>query len=111
MPWRPATEPFHPLQITPVKPGKNRTVWALCAVLAGLLLAGAGLLLVRLRPYWVAKYRGQSAALRGAALPLAPLAGADLSRADLTGANLSGANLAGARLFLAKLPGARLAGA
>ena len=28
-----------------VKPGKNRTVWILCAVLAALLLASAGLLL------------------------------------------------------------------
>src|SRR5205807_6258178 len=94
-----------------VKPGKNRTVWALCAVLAGVLLAGTGLLLVRLRPYWVAKYQGRGANLRDAALPMAPLAGADLTGADLRGADLSGANLAGARLLQANLAGARLAGA
>lgn len=53
-------------------------VWALCGLLALLLTSGLGLVFLRLRPYWVAKYRGQGADLQGAFLAHAPLAGADL---------------------------------
>ena len=62
-------------------------------ILASVMLVGVGLLFVRLRPYCVAKYRGQNADLRGATLLLAPLAAADLRGANLTHANLRGANL------------------
>jgi uncharacterized protein YjbI with pentapeptide repeats len=80
----------------------NRTTGVLCASLAGLMLIGAGLVAVRLRPYWVAKYRGEGADLRGAVLPFAPLrdaklGGANLQRADRFGANLTGARLRGVR--------------
>ena len=54
----------------------SRIVWALCALLALVLASGLGLLFLQLRPYWVAKYRGQGANLQGAFLAHAPLAGA-----------------------------------
>ena len=51
--------------------------WGLAAILAVLLLGGVGLLGVRLKPYWVAKYRGRNASLHAAILINAPLAGVD----------------------------------
>jgi hypothetical protein len=81
------------------------------AILAALVLWPTGLLVVRLKPYWVAKYRGQGANLQGALLPLAPLQGADLREANLDGAQLRGANLRQANLWHAQLNGANLRGA
>jgi uncharacterized protein YjbI with pentapeptide repeats len=76
----------------------NRVAWGLAVVLTAGVVAAVGMLGVQLRPYWVAKYRGREADLRGAALPYAPLAGAELDSAVLAGADLSGANLRGAFL-------------
>jgi Pentapeptide repeats (8 copies) len=90
---------------------KNRVAWGLAALLAMVVLVGVVGLYTRLKPYWIAKYRGREADLRGATLSLAPLAGADLWRADLRGANLHGANLHGAILWAADLRGADLTGA
>src|SRR5205807_770926 len=90
--------------------------WGLITVLAVALLGSVGLLCVRLKPYWVARYHGEMADLHGAFLPYAPLAGANLCGADLTHACLRGANLDHASLeesvvAEAKLHGARLTGA
>src|SRR5207302_4771940 len=71
----------------------NRAAWGAAAILAAMLLVGAGLLLVRLRPYWVAKYRGKGANLRGVVLVFVPLSGAAPDGIDLRGATLRGANL------------------
>jgi uncharacterized protein YjbI with pentapeptide repeats len=102
---------------------RNRVAWALAAILAVVTLGGGVALL---KPYWIARYRGQGADLRNAILPFAPLAearllcanmtGANLSRADLCWANLKGANLkwvtlAGADLRYANLTDANLEGA
>jgi hypothetical protein len=51
----------------------NLVAWGLAVVLAVGVLGGGGVLFVRLRPYWVAKYRGEGADLRGAALAFARL--------------------------------------
>ena len=72
----------------------NRVAWGLAAVLAVVVLGGAGVLGVRLKPYWVAKYRGEGANLQGAILIFAPVPGSALNGADLRSANLRGANLA-----------------
>src|SRR5438876_1641709 len=80
------------------KPKRSRSIWALCAALAIPLLVGLGFLFTRLKPYWVAKYRGKGADLHAAALLFAPLAGAALDGANLRGASLRGANLAHASL-------------
>lgn len=88
----------------------TRTIGVVCASLAGLMLIGAGLVTVRLRPYWVAKYRGEGADLRGAVLPFAPLRDARLGGANLERATLQGADLQRADLFRANLTGARLRG-
>src|SRR5437879_13028832 len=92
-----------------------RPAWWLAAILAVALLTGLGVLGVRLRPYWVAKYRGEGADLHGAWLVHASLDGADLSDANLKGAKLTGANLEHAWLSAslqgACLRGARLSGA
>jgi hypothetical protein len=66
----------------------NRVAWGLVVVLAARVLVGTGLLVVRVPPYWVAKYRGRGANLRGAALPFAPLREAFLDTANLEGADL-----------------------
>jgi uncharacterized protein YjbI with pentapeptide repeats len=89
----------------------NRTTWAVCAALAGAVLVGVGVLGARLKPCWVAKYRGEGADLRGAVLMHAPLAGANLQFADLRDADLRGADLTGAFLGGAQLQGADLRGA
>src|SRR2546421_3817162 len=77
---------------------KNPKARWLAASLAVVVLGGIGLLGARLRPYWVAKYRGRAANLHQAELFLAPLAGADLWGTNLHEAQLSGANLTGAVL-------------
>jgi hypothetical protein len=87
--------------------------WGLVAALAAIVLGGSMLLIIRLRPYWVARYRGAGAhlrgvSLRGAALASANLQGADLRDADLRGANLQGAFLGGAELAGADFRGAHL---
>src|SRR5437870_3154894 len=97
----------------------TRPIWVLCALLAAGMLAGITLLFVRLKPYWIAKYRGEEADLRGAILIWAPLRqanledanlrGADLRSADLRRANLEAANLEAADLTGADLRGAKLA--
>jgi uncharacterized protein YjbI with pentapeptide repeats len=86
----------------------TRVVWAVVAI--G-IVGATGLLVVRLQPYWVAKYRGQQAKLRGASLPFAPLAGANLVNCDLAKANLFRANLTGAGANVADFTGADLTGA
>src|SRR5438477_9078212 len=88
-----------------------RIASTLTALLTAGLLAASGALLLRVRPYWVAKYRGEKADLRGAALPLAPLARAHLTQARLQRADLRGANLSFAILLGANLAGADLSGA
>jgi hypothetical protein len=94
-----------------VKRRTTRTAWWLSAALAVALLGGAAVLGARLKPYWVAKYRGEGADLHGAVLVGAPLAGADLWGADLRGADLHSANLHGADLWEADLCGADLTAA
>src|SRR5438876_9358735 len=90
---------------------KTRIASGLPAILAVALLGGIGLLGVRLRFYWVAKYRGRAADLHGVALARAPLAGANLRSADLKSSILTGANLRGAWLNSAELTQARLSDA
>src|SRR5437899_860778 len=89
----------------------SRMAWGLAIVLVIPIAAGIGFLLVRLRPYGIAKYRGRGADLRQAMLPIAPLARADLAGANLAIADLTGANLFQAHLSQARLAGATLAGA
>jgi hypothetical protein len=96
--------------------GTNRIAWGLATALAVVVLGGVGALGVQLRPYWVAKYRGQEADLRHAVLVGAPLQGAvledaNLWSADLRRANLRNAYLGGADLTNADLRGADLRGA
>src|SRR5205823_5001855 len=62
----------------------------------------------RLRPYWVAKYRGKRSDLRASLLIFAPLQGANLIEANLERANLAAANLTGANLLHANLKHANL---
>jgi hypothetical protein len=89
----------------------NCTVVIVIALLGGLVFVGVGELGVRLRPYRIAKYRGEGADLRGAVLMHAPLAGANLQFADLRDADLRGADLTGAFMGGAQLQGADLRGA
>ena len=56
----------------------NRTLGWFAAILLGWALNKGRQHLARLRPYWVAKYRGQEADLRRAALSQSELAGVDL---------------------------------
>jgi uncharacterized protein YjbI with pentapeptide repeats len=88
----------------------NRGAWVIAVLLAAGVAIGIGLLAVRLRPYWVAKYRGEGADLKGAALAGAPLRGANLQYANLHRANLTGADLRGADLKGVTLTDARLQG-
>jgi hypothetical protein len=94
-----------------VKRATPRGLWALCAVLAALVVGGTGLLIVRLRPYWIAKYHGVGADLHDASLPHAPLRKAILQRAILKRANLRGADLTAADLTDADVRWAHLEGA
>jgi Pentapeptide repeats (8 copies) len=89
----------------------HRTSWAVCVLLAGVVLSGVGTLAVRLRPYWVARYGGEGADLRGVSLRGAPLSRADLFGADLTGANLQRADLRRANLSQAGLKRTNIRGA
>src|SRR5262249_29751229 len=57
---------------------RNRVAWGLVAVMAVVLVGGIGALLVPLRPYLIAKYRGQGADLRETRLTSAPLRAANL---------------------------------
>src|SRR6266567_4394419 len=91
------------------EPKANRMAWGIAAILAVVVLGGVGRLGVRLRPYWVAKYRGKGADLHGVFLILAPLRGADLEAANLQHADLAGADLTQARLDEANLRYANLA--
>jgi hypothetical protein len=83
----------------------NRMAWGLVAVLAVTVLSGIRILG---RPYWVAKYRGEKASLRGALLVWAPLASADLEDANLEAADLRSADLRNADLAYANLANADL---
>src|SRR5436309_3300621 len=94
------------------RPGYNRAGVALAlghfarwltAVLAAVALIGSGMLAVRLRPYWIAKYHGEKADLRGAMLVRAPLHGAHLREARLQRTDLRGADLRRADLQYAQL--------
>ena len=69
----------------------RRTLLEFSALVAGVALVVAGWWFTR--PYWIAKYRGPRAYLRGAVLIHAPLRYANLSGADLQDANLTGADL------------------
>jgi uncharacterized protein YjbI with pentapeptide repeats len=80
---------------------QGRMVWALLVVFGGGKVV---------RPYLVARFRGQGSDLRRAWLLSAPLEKANLLQADLRGAVLSGANLRHADLRDAKLHGASLCG-
>jgi hypothetical protein len=90
---------------------KSRVAWGLAVALAVAVVCGIGLLIVQLRFYWVAKYRGEGADLSGVVHVFAPLEGAQLWEADLSGANLHGAHLRKAVLGAADLSGADLSGA
>jgi uncharacterized protein YjbI with pentapeptide repeats len=70
----------------------------ICATLTVVILSSISLLAVRLRPYWVAKYRGTEADLHGASLRGAPLRDADLAGTNFRGADLRGADLRHANL-------------
>lgn len=87
---------------------KNRAAWGLVGVLSVLVVGGSAVLG---KTYWVARYRGSGADLRGAFLLFAPLRGADLRYADLQGATLRGADLRSAQLDEANLADADLRGA
>jgi hypothetical protein len=89
----------------------NRLARGLAAVLTLAVAGGIGLLGDRLRPYWVAKYRGENALLHGALLTGAPLHGANLTQADLSAATLRRADLSQACLRGAAMRGADLRGA
>jgi pentapeptide repeat protein len=94
----------------------NRVAWVMVVVLALALMGVCGLTVIRLRPYWVAKYHGERASLRSARLGSAPLwranlAGADMEAAVLRGADLTQARLTCARLRRADLRSASLRGA
>jgi hypothetical protein len=118
--------------VLPMKAWKNnRIAWSVCALLAGVVLIGVGVLGLRLRPYYVAIVAGRGANLRRTSLRFAPLRRADLcsanlrraglpgaslrkanlKRTDLRYANLADANLRGAILVGANLTGANLTGA
>ena len=88
----------------------NRLAWGLAGMLAVIVFGGVGLLALRLKPYWVARYRGDNADLHSAFLVGAPLAHAQLSETDLRGANLAQANLSAAALCGVNLTGAKLTG-
>src|SRR5438128_9417924 len=78
-----------------------RTTWIpvwLYAFQLGLIVGVTGLLFVRLRPYWVAKYHGMGADLHSVSLRGAPLRGAELGTANLQGADLLSADLREANL-------------
>ena len=87
---------------------RRKLIWTALLIAATCAVVAAGAFV---RPYWVAKYRGEEADLRGAMLYKAPLAGANLRRANLRGASLWDANLTGADLREADLTGANLKGA
>src|ERR1043166_8776231 len=89
----------------------KRRAWGMAVLLAAVLLGSGALVAARLRPYWIARYRGEKAQLHGAWLPRAPLEGIILIAAELSGANLSGSNLRGAYLEGADLRNANLRGA
>lgn len=82
---------------------RPQVIGIVCSLSAGVLLTA--------RPYWVAKYRGREANLRGTVLLMAYLDSADLRGADLSGAILKGAWLEGTNLKGADLRGADLSGA
>src|SRR5262249_36183703 len=88
----------------------HRITWAVCVLLAAVVLVGIGVLGVRLRPYWVARYRGGGANLRRAVLRHAPLQRAFLEYANLRDADLRASDLTGALLGRADLPGADFRG-
>jgi hypothetical protein len=58
----------------------NRAVWALVAALAVIVLGGVGLLGVRLRPYWIAMYRGHGPDLQQTVLIYAPFVWTPIGR-------------------------------
>ncbi len=89
----------------------NRAAWVIAVLLAVVVLGGVALLGVQLKPYWVAKYRGNGANLDGAVLIFPPLPGADLMGASLSGANLDSVDLRHANLSLTTLSDASLRGA
>jgi uncharacterized protein YjbI with pentapeptide repeats len=88
----------------------RRLSGVLAAPLAGLLLAGSGLLPVRVTRagLWLARHHGQGADLRGAVLYATDLTNVDLRDADLQGADLHDARLRGATLWSTCLAGADL---
>src|SRR5689334_2111746 len=86
----------------------NGMAWGTAGMLA-LLVAGSIVSLgVRLRPYWVARYRGEDSSLRNASLSGALLPSANLARARLDAACLMHADLRNAWMLYTGLTGARL---
>lgn len=96
---------------TVVAKRKNRVTWGLVMVLGGVMLGGAGLLLIHFRPYLVARFFGREANLTQASLPNAWLARANLRGAQLTGSEMQRADLRSADLRDSSLVGADLRGA
>src|SRR5947209_3102233 len=103
--WRPGVEERDANGEDEVEPNTvrrrmntSRTAWGLAAVLAVVLLGGIGVLFVRLKPYWVARYHGVGADLHDAVLINPPLAGANLQGVNLRHADLHGAKLCRAEL-------------
>src|SRR5437879_2882565 len=56
--WRRAGGPSRRVALM-VRGRPTRAIWAISALLGGVVLLGAGLGLVGLRAYWIAKYRGR----------------------------------------------------
>lgn len=93
-----------------LEPRLRRATAMLAVPIAGLLLAGSGLLPVRVTRagLWLARHHGQGADLRGAVLYATNLTGVDIRDADLQGADLHDARLRGANLWSTCLAGADL---
>ena len=84
---------------------RRKLLWTASLIAATCAVVALGAFL---RPYWVAKYWGARADLRGTMRYRAPLREADLRRANLRSANLREADLRGSYLQYAILRGADL---
>jgi hypothetical protein len=102
--------PFYPYVLIAILVGRRLHPRICALLLMGALLATVPAFMQR-RPYWVAKYHGAKADLRGASLAEKDLGEADLRGAGLRSADLRRAQLPGRKLWWATLDGANLEGA